>query len=195
MKIGILTLPLHTNYGGILQAYALQKALKDMGHDVCLIDRRFYIKKSLWRNIKNIIKRYLLNDKAILVTAQQISKHRNHQSKKINSFISTYIETTIPFYNKLTENDLQFYNFDTIIVGSDQVWRKKYVVSLYGFFLDFAGSESIKKSSYAASFGISDINYTKKEIRSVSLLLQKFNKISVREESGVSICKSKFDVQ
>lgn len=28
MKIGILTLPLHTNYGGILQAYALQIILQ-----------------------------------------------------------------------------------------------------------------------------------------------------------------------
>lgn len=28
MKIGILTLPLHTNYGGILQAYALQTVLE-----------------------------------------------------------------------------------------------------------------------------------------------------------------------
>ena len=32
MRIGILTLPLHTNYGGILQAYALQTVLKRMGH-------------------------------------------------------------------------------------------------------------------------------------------------------------------
>ena len=37
MKIGILTLPLHTNYGGILQAYALQTVLERMGHEVSLI--------------------------------------------------------------------------------------------------------------------------------------------------------------
>ena len=34
MKIAIITLPLHTNYGGILQAYALQTVLQRMGHDV-----------------------------------------------------------------------------------------------------------------------------------------------------------------
>lgn len=34
MRIGILTLPLHTNYGGILQAYALQTALERMGQEV-----------------------------------------------------------------------------------------------------------------------------------------------------------------
>lgn len=32
MKIGILTLPLYTNYGGLLQAFALQTVLKRMGH-------------------------------------------------------------------------------------------------------------------------------------------------------------------
>lgn len=40
MRIGILTLPLHTNYGGILQAYALQTVLERMGHDVCLIEKK-----------------------------------------------------------------------------------------------------------------------------------------------------------
>ena len=38
MKIGILTQPLHTNYGGLLQAFALQKYLRDMGHEVLTVD-------------------------------------------------------------------------------------------------------------------------------------------------------------
>lgn len=38
MRIGILTLPLHTNYGGILQAYALQTVLEKMGHEVVVFD-------------------------------------------------------------------------------------------------------------------------------------------------------------
>ena len=41
MKIGILTLPLHTNYGGILQAYALQTVLERMGHEVEIINVPF----------------------------------------------------------------------------------------------------------------------------------------------------------
>lgn len=38
MKIGIITQPLHANYGGILQNYALQQVLKQMEHDVWTID-------------------------------------------------------------------------------------------------------------------------------------------------------------
>ena len=40
MKIAILTLPLHTNYGGILQGYALQTILERRGHDVYVIGRK-----------------------------------------------------------------------------------------------------------------------------------------------------------
>lgn len=34
MNISIITLPLHTNYGGILQNYALCKVLSCNGHNV-----------------------------------------------------------------------------------------------------------------------------------------------------------------
>ena len=37
MKVAILTLPVHINYGGILQAYALQTVLRKMGHEVTIL--------------------------------------------------------------------------------------------------------------------------------------------------------------
>ena len=47
MKIGILTLPLHTNYGGILQAYALQTVLERMGHEVVVFNKKATPPKSI----------------------------------------------------------------------------------------------------------------------------------------------------
>ena len=38
MKVAIVTLPLHTNYGGLLQAYALKSCLEGMGHYVTVLD-------------------------------------------------------------------------------------------------------------------------------------------------------------
>ena len=52
MRIAILTLPLHTNYGGILQAYALQHILQSMGHEVLVIDEKKDFKFSLKRRIE-----------------------------------------------------------------------------------------------------------------------------------------------
>ena len=47
MKIEILTLILHTNYGGILQAYALQTVLERIGHEVTILDKDREIHRSL----------------------------------------------------------------------------------------------------------------------------------------------------
>ena len=60
MKIGILTLPLHTNYGGILQAYALLTALERMGHEVEVLDKPDQIYRPLWRNAMTFAKRLTL---------------------------------------------------------------------------------------------------------------------------------------
>ena len=58
MRIGILTLPLHTNYGGILQAYALQTVLARMGHEVVIIDEPIRkLKTTKKRIFKRIIKK------------------------------------------------------------------------------------------------------------------------------------------
>ena len=68
MKIGILTQPLHNNYGGILQAYALQKVLKDMGHEVWTVDSQFEKKSFLTFLIilfKRFVLKYILNRKDI----------------------------------------------------------------------------------------------------------------------------------
>ena len=61
MKIGILTLPLHTNYGGILQAYALQTVLERMGHEVKVINRNTDYKLPLWKTPLVYSKRIIKN--------------------------------------------------------------------------------------------------------------------------------------
>ena len=38
MRVAIVTLPLHTNYGGLLQAYALRKAIGSLGHEATVLD-------------------------------------------------------------------------------------------------------------------------------------------------------------
>lgn len=59
MKIAILTLPLHTNYGGILQAYALQTILQQMGHEVTLFDEECRARNPWWHFPLSLAKRCL----------------------------------------------------------------------------------------------------------------------------------------
>lgn len=82
---------------------------------------------------------------------------------------------------------LEYQNkFNKIVVGSDQVWRL-FNTSLY--MLDFAhGNKTL--ISYAASFGGSE--FTKLTNEKAIALLNRFDAISVREESGVEICNDLF---
>mgnify|MGYP001515869472 CR=1 FL=1 len=42
-KIGIITLPLNTNYGGLIQAYALQTVIERLGSSACVLDTPRYV--------------------------------------------------------------------------------------------------------------------------------------------------------
>lgn len=61
MKIGILTLPLTSNYGGILQAYAMQTILERMGNEVDIIEQIYPKQLPLWRMPLSYCKRILKN--------------------------------------------------------------------------------------------------------------------------------------
>lgn len=62
MKIAILTLPLHTNYGGLLQAYALQSALERMGYEVSVLDkiRKPKVQIPFSVSVKRLIMKFIL---------------------------------------------------------------------------------------------------------------------------------------
>ena len=84
--------------------------------------------------------------------------------------------------------------FDTFVVGSDQVWRTIWLKekSLHYFF-DFVNDDK-KKIAYAASFGVDYWEGDKKLTEEIKHLIKRFDHISVREESGIDICKNIFGV-
>lgn len=201
MKIGILTLPLHTNYGGILQAYALQTVLERMGHQVFVFNHGRKYKLPLWKlplsYTKRIIKKYILGKKDTRVFAEQY--HRKEYaiiSQHTQKFIDTYINT----YNLESFKNLRLSDFDAIVVGSDQVWRPKYFTYLFNAsienaFLSFARNEKIRRISYAASFGTEDWEYSAEDTELCGELLRQFDVVTMREESAVILCKEKFGVE
>lgn len=197
MKIGILTLPITENYGGILQAVALSQYLAQEGHDVTLI---YKIKsRPLWKEyIRKILKiipgHNLLNVKKTKKSYKEWEKRRDLHLP--------FIHKEIPNISPTLKNtqDLSCYvigqAFDAVIVGSDQVWRKAYINDNYykSYFLDFIPLKShIKKIAYAASFGKNYWEGTNDSME-INTLLSDFTAISVREDSGVNICKKTFDI-
>ena len=195
MRIGILTLPLHTNYGGILQAYALQTVLERMGHDVCLIEKkRQPLRLPLWKAPlsygKRIIKNLTGNPFPIFYE-QKMNREEPVVRQNTDKFINKYIKRRIvDDFSDIKETD-----FDAIVVGSDQIWRPKYVQEIEHAFLDFTEGWNIKRIAYAASFGTDEWEYTSEQTEKCAKLLKQFDAVSVREDSGVSLCREHFHIE
>lgn len=194
MKIGIITQPLHTNYGGLLQNYALQKVLKKLGHNPITLDQGY--PNPLWRVLASYIKTLILksigkgeNRKYPSLCTNE--KHKLYIRQHTDYFINKYITHTIPFlYAKDFRNYTINSQLDALIVGSDQVWRPIYNPDVLRSFFDFAKGVKIKKLAYAASFGVDFWEFNSKQSRGILKLIRDFKAVSVREKSGVDLCKS-----
>lgn len=179
MKIGILTQPLYTNYGGLLQAYALQTVLKRMGHEVWTEDRRTFplsFKYFLKCIIGPFIGRYYPTKKQYSI----ISQHTRR-------FVKENIRVTDPVVTN-TKEIFQKYQIEAYIVGSDQVWRPRYSPCITNYFLDFTKDSIVKRIAYSASFGVEEWEFTPEQTQVCSTLLKRFDAVSVREDSGVLLC-------
>ncbi|QQX75955.1 MULTISPECIES: polysaccharide pyruvyl transferase family protein [Aequorivita] len=184
-KIAILTQPLHDNYGGLLQAYALSKTLNQYG-DVLIINRwgghNSYIKK-----FASKIKHSLIRNPNIPTKSQKaiISQHTNAFREKYIPNISQRITTD----KGMREHSKM--GFNTYVVGSDQCWRPNYSPKITNFFLDFVrDKQNLTRISYAASFGTSEWEFNDEQTKICKDLIQKFEGVSVRESSGVQLCKN-----
>lgn len=197
MRIGILTQHLGLNYGGLLQNYALQKILIRLGHEVYTINRsdipEIYISTLMARlrfSINQIIKRILVRPSHLLY------KEYNRIRKHCISFVNRNINVTKLFNSQ--EDLLRIideYKFEGYVVGSDQVWRPCYSLNVYNDFLDFCqDKKNIKRIAYAASFGVNEWEFDDEKTKECSRLLELFDAVSVREDSGMELCEKYFRV-
>ena len=202
MEILILTQPLHTNYGGLLQAYALQQILKGMGHDV-VTDRLGVVRKlPLWNRALRflyhavqfcILKNYRYYPyRYLFVSFDKESKAKRSISINTERFVNTYIDT-IDLLTRSNESVIDAVRqFDAIVVGSDQVWRAT-MSDIPTYFLSFTKAINVKRIAYAASFGTDDLNeYSKMDMKIASESIKLFDAVSVREKSGVHLCRDYF---
>ena len=197
MKIGILTLPLHTNYGGILQAYALQTVLERMGHEVHIIEKEkqplsLHKYKMPFTYGKRIVNN-LIGEKVPIFYEQKY----NREQPIIRQYTDLFIEKYVHLTKYKNFSDIKESEYDAIVVGSDQVWRPKYfgINQIEQAYLRFAENWNIKRMAYAASFGTDEWEYTTKQTLICGELLKKFDAVSVREDSGVQLCKEHFGVE
>ena len=174
-KTGILTFNRAINYGAVLQAYALKTYINKYSDCDIINYKNEHIEKTYLLSSKNIIK-------SILKKIQFSKKY-----KRFYNFIdemSTKKAYDINNFNSVEDD------FDKIIVGSDQVWNFTCSGNDKAYLLNTV--DNVKKYSYAASFGVSAL--PNEELSIFKESLSKFEKLSVREETGKNILKEQFSL-
>ena len=179
MSIGLLTFHQADNYGAVLQAYALQEALRNIDNNIEIINyyQPYIIDHYKILNTKN--KKKLI--KAMLHSIANLVK-----KYKFSRFRKIYLDIT----EKVYVHPHNITGKDTYIVGSDQIWNKDITNFDETFFLNFCET-NVKKIAYAASIGNDFLNnedrcFLKKH-------LQAFHHISVREDTAKKLLKELTD--
>lgn len=199
MKIGIVTsnASFLSNYGAVLQAYALSEQLKKWGHSPEIINYRYStgeqiveVNHTVDRSLKARLK-YIFNGEVSLAQKffyRLARGKRNAQTELFREFVREKLP--IDLQKSATYEDLtnQTMSYECLICGSDQVWNPLIHANRNdrGFFLQF-GPEECKRIAYAPSFGVSALPEEAK--RTLKEYTDRFDVLSVREQSGAAILK------
>lgn len=194
MKIAILTQPLGKNYGGIIQNYALQKTLINLGAEPTTLQRT-HAKPGFFKLTARLTVRLFKKLKGKWKAPLYIEKYYIHFFKNTERFIGKHLNVTKELTSsyELKKEFLEG-KFSAIVVGSDQTWRPIYSPQITNYYLDFIDDNSIKKISYASSFGVDFWEYDDVQTETCAKLVKEFDAVSVREESGVCLCKKYFGI-
>ena len=179
-----LTVTFHhtTNYGAVLQTFALQQFILGLGHENMVLETVSIHKKkspkSLYQVVRDLYFIYLK-----LKHRKTYQRLKDHFSR----FHTEKIKLTVPYH---TMNELldTYPDVDCLISGSDQVWNMKTTPEFIDARLLKFGKPSWRRFSYAAS--IEELNYTLEQQKQIKEALQSFAGISLREESAKNYIES-----
>lgn len=198
MKIGVITIEQVGNYGAELQCYATQKVLQNIGCDAEIIDYCYYkdyrykdskmsepfVPMTFKERIFYVLKYRIVNrfvDKFLLLFNSNIARRNSR-------FAAFHAENTKMSRRYLSMPELYeaSMDYDVFVTGSDQVWNPGAQSSIEPYFLTFA-PDNTKKISFAASFGISEIDSCLRE--RYKEYLSRYDFISVREQNACDMVK------
>ena len=192
-KIGCV-LAYCNNYGTMLQSYATIRTIESMGYKVEVI--RYTKHEGLWMKMKRLYWLLRLGDASDQLRRYKrminetlypdYKRGRAIKNKAFERFGSKYITPYFHNYEGFENLKKAAFNYNLILVGSDQLWTP---MSLYGNYYNLMFVDnSIPKVAYAASFGVDKIPSFQHE--GTKSYLDRFAMIGVREISGKKIVDS-----
>lgn len=192
MKIGILTFHRALNYGAVLQCYALYHLLKEMGHEVEVIDYRpaAIEKERVFLSSVELQKRSGFINKMKYIVSFSLNYYRR---KKVSAVFDRFLESNFQMSPLVRGINAIPQYYDVIVFGSDQIWSNGIC---YGLDLVFWGQfnhADTKLVTYAASMGKHNV-ISDSELMHIGAYIQSFDSISVREESLKRFLKQNFNI-
>ena len=188
-KTATITFHAAHNYGSMLQAYALQQSLLNLGYDNEIINLRTD------RQLKLYAAYYDINNKNIKSLARWIFTYPYRKSIRVKyhlfeDFLKHDLRTTQE-YKTLEELKQASFSYDCYISGGDQIWNTSPEDFDWSYYLPFV--KSGKRISYAVSMGPkASSQVTNKDL--VQKYLRDYDHISVREEGTAAVVRSLVDV-
>ena len=175
MRVGLITLVDHYNYGNRLQCYASQFVLEQNNCEVtCFYTNKtvhlycIYVLTFLFRTVFRVF---------------SVIKNKFKKLLKFKAFDKEYFHMSCDLVKRRLHTD----DYDFFVVGSDQVWNPNWYrgVKAEAFLLAFAERE--QKVCMAPSFGISELPEEWKP--HFKKYLNDFKYLSVREKEGAKIIR------
>jgi hypothetical protein len=173
--------------------------LRRKGHEVTTLNVRRPLAPvdlglhSLLSMAKRTVLKYMFGKRGIVkINTTKQMNFENTQGPSQKAFIDKHIDVTDCGYGPLTtDNDI----YDAYVVGSDQVWRPMYNDHLMNNYLDFVENDKAIKIAYSASFGVDQWETDEATTQKAASLAKQFNAISIREQSGIHLCKEHLGVE
>lgn len=190
MKVSLITLHKIVNYGSVLQAYATQKKLEELGCEVEVVDyfTERMTQHGMSKRIKHKSPKFEKNPLLTAVARAIMYPSYKKRFSVFMKFVNENLKMTPHTYT--CEEDFEKYPIeaDAYCTGSDQtwnsIWNEKLDRPLYLSYAD----DNKPKFSYASSFGRTKLEDW--EIEPTKQLLSKYDSISMRESTGVDILNS-----
>lgn len=176
-KIGIVTFQESNNYGALLQAYALKRAVSELGYSPEVINYHCKEKEGQYSSF-SLHRSPLVNLNTLLSVGI---------TKKVKRCNDSFRREMLSLSPKLLDRDaLHALNaaYDRFICGSDQIWNPRSTRHDGTYFLDFVDAAE-RRIAYAPSIGLSGID--EKDLDFFRQGVEGIAHLSVREKTGAEL--------
>lgn len=176
-RVGIMTFLHNDNYGSILQAYALQRAVRSLGYDAEDID---YAPCKV-EKLRNLLTSG--NSPRLILDGMRKRSAARGLNEGFSEFRKAHLALS-PVCSSTKALATQARQYDVLVCGSDQIWSPTWLNPAY--FLHFS---NLPKVAYAPSLGVSSLSASTKR-KKLLALTKGFSAISVREEEGAALLEN-----